>query len=106
MSNSISYKWKISETVIVEGILKSVKYQVVATENDISVETEGYWTLRSTRAVTPDISESLVAHWVDLDAIQDGKHLIKSRLQEQINAIKSSISTKPPWAVDTFKVTL
>jgi hypothetical protein len=100
------FNWSILETVIVDGVLKSVKYRVKATDGNFLVETEGYWTMRTQHEITPDLAESLVAHWLDLDTTQDGRHLIKSRLQEQLDALKSSPSTKPPWAVDTFKVTI
>jgi len=100
------FQWKILETVIVDGVLKSVKYRVKATDGDLFVETEGYWTMRTQHEVTPDLSEAQVAHWVDLDTIQGDRHLIKSRLQEQLDALRSPTSTKPPWAVDTFEVTI
>lgn len=101
-----AFDWKIPETVIEDGVLKSVKYRVKATDGDFSVETEGYWKMRKQYEITPDLTEAQVAHWLDLDTTQDGRHLIKSRLQEQLDALKSAPSTKPPWAVDTFKVTI
>lgn len=101
-----TYEWKIPETIIVDGVLKSVKYSVTATDGDLSVTTEGNWTMRTAHEMVADVSESMVAHWLDLDTTQDDRHLIKSRLQEQLDALKSAQSTKPPWAVDTFKVTI
>lgn len=100
------FDWKIPETVIVDGVLKSVKYRVKLVDGDFSVETEGYWTMRKQYEVVADTTEAQVAHWLDLDTTQDDRHLIKSRLQEQLDALKSAPSTKPPWAVDTFKVTI
>jgi hypothetical protein len=102
----IDYKWSILETVVADKELKSVKYWCIATDGQNSVETEGNWKMRTVHTIDQDTSEHLVAHWLDLDAIQDGKHLIKYRLQEQLDALSSSITTKPPWAVDTFKVTI
>jgi len=100
------FDWKISETLIKDGVLIAVKYRVKATEDDLSVETEGNWKMRMAHTVDAETSEHLVAHWVDLEATQDGKHLIKYRLQEQLDALRSQVSTKPPWAVETFKVTI
>lgn len=100
------FEWKIPETVIEDGVLKSVKYRVKAVDGDFSVETEGYWKMRTQHQIPEDLSEQLVAHWLELDTTQDDRHLIKSRLQEQLDALKSAPSTKPPWAVDTFKVTI
>ena len=100
------FNCKILETVIADGILRRVKYHCTLTEGEHKVETEGNWTMRAKHIVDENISEHLVSHWLDLDAIQDDKHLIKYRLQEQLDALKSAPSTKPPWAVDTFKVTI
>lgn len=100
------FNYKILETVIDDGILRRVKYHCALTEGEHKVETEGNWTMRAKHLIDENISENLVAHWLDLDATQDGKHLIKYRLQEQLDALKSAPSTKPPWAVDTFKVTI
>jgi hypothetical protein len=102
----INYEVKILETVIVDGALKSVKYWCKATEEENSVETEGNWKMRTAHLVDNDTTEHQVAHWLDLDTTQDGKHLIKYRLQEQLDALSSAATTKPPWAVDTFKVTI
>jgi hypothetical protein len=100
------FESKILETVIVNGSLKSVKYWCKATDGKNSVETEGNWTMRTMHMMDDETSEHQVIHWLDLDTTQDGKHLIKYRLQEQLDALSSEISTKPPWAVETFKVTI
>jgi hypothetical protein len=100
------FEWKILETISDDGALKAVKYRCKASDDQNTVETEGNWKMRTAHTIDADTSEHQVAHWLDLDAIQDGKHLIKYRLQEQLDALKSAPSTKPPWAVDTFKVTI
>jgi hypothetical protein len=100
------FEWKILETFIEGNVLIKVKYRCKAVDDQNTVETEGNWTFRAKFAVDENTSESQVAHWLDLDAIQDDKHLIKYRLQEQLDALKSAPTTKPPWAVDTFKVTI
>ena len=100
------FESKILETVIVNGSLKSVKYWCKATDGKNSVETEGNWVMRTMHMMDDETSEHQVIHWLDLDTTQDGKHLIKYRLQEQLDALSSEISTKPPWAVETFKVTI
>jgi len=100
------YQWKILETVIKYGELKSVKYWCKATDNQNSVETEGNWKMVTPHLIDNDTTEHQVLHWIDLDATQDDKHLIKYRLQEQLDALSLIATTKPPWAVDTFKVTI
>jgi hypothetical protein len=102
----INYQVKILETFIVDGELISVKYWCKATDEKNSVETEGNWKMLISYTVDDDTTEHQVTHWLDLDATQDGKHLIKYRLQEQLDALSSVATTKPPWAVDTFKVTI
>lgn len=102
----INYEIKILETVIKYGELKSVKYWCKATDNQNSVETEGNWKMVTPHLIDNDTTEHQVLHWIDLDATQDDKHLIKYRLQEQLDALSSATTTKPPWAVDTFKVTI
>ena len=102
----INYEWKILETVIIDRELKSIKYWCKATDSKNSVETEGNWKMRMAHLVDEDLSEHQVTHWLDLDATENDKHLIKYRLQEQLDALSSAITTKPPWAVDTFKVTI
>jgi hypothetical protein len=100
------FQWKILDAVIDDGILLAVKYRCKASDDQNTVETEGNWTMLTPRYVDQDTTEHLVAHWVDLDTTQTGRHLIKSRLQEQLDALKSNKTTRPPWAVDTFKVTI
>ena len=102
----INYEWKILETVIIDRELKSIKYWCKATDSKNSVETEGNWKMRMAHLVDEDLSEHQVTHWLDLDATENDKHLIKYRLQEQLDALSSAATTKPPWAVDTFKVTI
>ena len=101
-----NYQVKILETLIIDGVLKSVKYWCKATNDKHSVETEGNWKMIIAHMVDEDTTEHQVAHWLDLDATQNDKHLIKYRLQEQLDALSSAATTKPPWAVDTFKVTI
>jgi len=101
-----NYQLKILETLIIDEVLKSVKYWCKATNDKHSVETEGNWKMLTPHIVDEDTTEHQVSHWLDLDATQDGKHLIKYRLQEQLDALSSAATTKLPWAVDTFKVTI
>jgi hypothetical protein len=100
------FEWKILETISNDGALKAVKYRCKASDDQNTVETEGNWKMRLPFQINENTPESQVIHWLDLDASQDAKHLIKYRLQEQLDALGSQVSTKPPWAVDTFEVTI
>lgn len=102
----LQFDWQIIETEICDGVLLAVKYRCKATDDQNSVETEGNWTMLTPHQIDQDTTEHLVAHWLDLDTTQTSRHLIKSRLQEQLDALKSAKTTRPPWAVDTFKVTI
>jgi hypothetical protein len=101
-----AFKWSILETVINDGVLQAVKYSCKATDNQNTVETEGNWKMLNPHIVDENTTEHQVIHWLDLDVTQNDKHLIKYRLQEQLDALSSTVTTKPPWAVDTFKVTI
>jgi hypothetical protein len=100
------FSWNIIETVIKDGVLRAVKYRCKASDGQYTVETEGNWKMLTPHMMGADTAEHQVIHWLDLDATQDGKHLIKYRLQEQLDALSLETTTKPPWAVDTFKVTI
>jgi len=106
LKKMINYQFKILETLVIDGALKSVRYHCNATNEKHTVETEGNWKMLTQHMVDEDTTEHQVIHWLDLETTQDGKHLIKYRLQEQLDALSSEITTKPPWAVDTFKVTI
>jgi hypothetical protein len=101
-----TFKWNILETVIADGTLKAVKYCCEASDGQNTVKTEGNWKMRLPFLIDENTPESQVIHWLDLDASQEAKHLIKYRLQEQLDVLGSAPSTKPPWAVETFKVTI
>jgi hypothetical protein len=101
-----AFDWSILETLIDDGMLRAVKYRCKASDDQNTVETEGNWTMLTPHQIDQNTSEHLVAHWLELDTTQTTRHLIKSRLQEQLDALKSAKTTRPPWAVDTFKVTI
>jgi len=101
-----TFNWKISETVVQDGFLKSLKYYCKAVEGDLSVETEGYWSMKKNYTVTRDSYETEVVNWLIDETTQEGVNAIKSRLQEQLDNLRNPVSTSLPWAVPTFKVTL
>lgn len=100
------YSWKISEVKQVNNKVVGAKYYCQATDGKNTVATEGNWIFRKKSDFAEDITEHLVAHWIDLDAQDGNKHLIKSRLDEQLLALENQENNDPPWKVETFKVTL
>jgi hypothetical protein len=103
----MSFIWKILEIYADDGLITSAKYLCSVSEGDKSVDTEGYWTFQEPTMVTPfaDVTEEMIAQWIEDSAVVDGKNVIKSRLTEQLE----SLSKKPvpaPWLPQTFTPTI
>lgn len=98
----MTYVWKILEVYADDGSITSAKYFCSVTEGEDTVETEGYWSFPEAGDVPfEDVTEAMIAQWIEDSAIVDGKNVIKSRLQEQLE----SLSKKPvpaPWLPQTF----
>jgi hypothetical protein len=96
------YVWKILDVYADDGAITSAKYFCSATEGDDTVETEGYWSFPETGIVPfEDVTEEMIAKWIEDSAVVDGKNVIKSRLAEQLQ----TLSKKPvpaPWLPQTF----
>lgn len=102
----ITYTWKILELKTARQHIVEAKYFCEATKDGFKVATEGNWVFRKKPEIVKDLSEHLVSHWVDLDAQEGSRHLIKTRLDEQLQALENAENRDPPWKVETFKVTL
>ena len=98
------YKWSISELLQADGKVVQVKYRCETACGRVA--TEGYWKFRKKNDFSPELTEQQVAHWVDLDAQEGDRHLIKTRLDEQLAALENAENCDPPWKVETFKVSL
>ena len=96
------YEWSITETQVQEGLILCAKYHVIAKEDDLSVETEGYWTFDNPKMTIPfdQVTEEMVVGWIDAAAMKDGKSVIKSRLEEQLNNKKQPVPA--PWMPQVF----
>ena len=97
------YVWKITE-LKTEGDALTAKYHVFLID-DITIETEGYWTFQEPKSLD-GVTEETVAGWIDDETTKDGVSSIKSRLLEQFNAVKSSQDLALPWRPPTFKPNL
>lgn len=103
----ITYTWKILEIDAKDGLITEVKYSVKAKEIDTVVETEGYWRFGDPVLRKPllEVKEEDVIAWVKQDAMQEGKNIIESRLEEQLaNLAKDKV--KLPWVAQVFTVNL
>jgi hypothetical protein len=102
----MNYQWSITETQAQDGLILCAKYYVTAKEDDLSVETEGYWTFDSPKLSTPfdQVTEEMIVAWIEKETMRDGVCVIKSRLQEQLDSLSKSQFTPPPWQPQTFTV--
>jgi len=98
----MNYVWKILDIYADGEAITSAKYFCAATEGDNTVETEGYWSFPEAGDVPfAEVTEEMIAKWIEDSAVVDGKNVIKSRLAEQLE----TLSKKPvpaPWLPQTF----
>ena len=96
--------WKILGIDAKDGLITCARYHVTAIDGDVVVETEGNWFFQEPKLEISfdQVTEEMVAKWVKDQAVQDGKSLIKTRLEEQIAAVKAQIKTVAPWLPQTF----
>ena len=100
------FVWKISE---LKGDAKAIiqaKYHVSLIEDDLRIETEGYWDFDPTKATIPtsQVTEQMVANWIDESTTQEGISSIKSRLIEQLESVKKQQEIALPWKPPTFRL--
>ena len=101
----MNYIWKILELYAADGQITSAKYHCTVIDGDDSVETEGYWDFPEAGTVPFDqVTEEMVADWIDAAAMKDGKSVIKSRLEEQLKSKKQPVPA--PWMPQVFTPTL
>jgi len=98
--------WKISELKGNDKAIIQAKYHVALIEDDLRIETEGYWDFDPKEAVIPtaQVTEEMVVHWIDQGTTQDGVSSIKSRLLEQLETVKKQQEIALPWKPPTFRL--
>ena len=96
-------KWLISDIDEKDGVITSVKYHVSYTDDDITVETEGYWTFKKVNPQVKfeDVTEEMIGQWIEEDQIVDGYAVITDRLKEQHQALQTT-KVIPPWKPQVF----
>ena len=97
------FTWKILDVSAKDSVITHARYHVTATENDKSVETEGNWYFDCPIEKVPfaDVTEEMVANWIEQEAVKDGECHITARLQEQLEALENKVI--PPWQPQVFK---
>jgi hypothetical protein len=100
----MNYIWSITETQAQDGLILCAKYHVTAKEDDLSVETEGYWTFDSPKLSIPfdQVTEEMIVGWIKSEAVRDGKNMIESRLAEQIDNLAIQAAPSLPWMPQVF----
>lgn len=100
------FVWKILELKGDDKAIYQARYQLSLIEDDLRIETEGYWDFDSTKATVPtaQVTEEMVANWIDQGTTQDGVSSIKSRLLEQLEAVKKQQEIALPWKPPTFRL--
>lgn len=103
----ISFNWKILEVLSENGQLKHVKYNVTAIDGDKTVETEGYARFELPQEVVfENILEVELLEYVKRFYTQNDLNSIEYRLSEQMIDLQKTVTTEPPWKVETFKLGL
>lgn len=100
------FVWKISELKGDEKAIIQAKYLVSLIEDNLTIETEGYWDFDPEKATIPtsQVTEQMVANWIDEGTTQDGVSSIKSRLLEQLESVKKQQEIALPWKPPTFRL--
>ena len=97
----MTFVWKILELFAEEGRITSAKYYCAVSDDDNTVETEGYWSFPEAGTVPFDqVTEEMIAGWIEEASIKDGKSVIKSRLEEQLKAQQKPVPA--PWMPQVF----
>ena len=99
--------WKISEISAENGLITHAKYFVTATEDDKKVETEGNWWFQNPEIKVPfeQVTEQMVANWIEAETMKDGVNIITSRLQEQLKSLEKQ-TVIPPWMPQVFTLNI
>lgn len=103
----MNYTWKILDIYHdQDNCIGEVRYLLTLTDGDNSVSTEGYYEFTAEVKIFPELTENQVIFALENDGSQDVIGAIKSRLNEQLNAVKAGNSAvRAPWlGSETFTV--
>jgi len=99
-----NYTWSIKGIEAENEVITCAKYQVIANNDDNSVETEGNWYFNGTiDKPFADIIEQDVIDLIQKESIKDGLNIIESRLDEQLAYLADNqVKSVAPWLPQTF----
>lgn len=102
----MKFVWKISELKGDDKAIYQAKYHLALIEDNLRIETEGYWDFDAKQATVPtsQVTEEMVTSWIDKGTTQNGVSSIKSRLIEQLESVKKQQEIALPWKPPTFKL--
>jgi len=100
----MNYKWSILDISAIDGLITHAKYKVEISDDNKIVETEGNWWFANPTLKVPflEVTEEMVASWIEQETMKDGVNLIKSRLEEQLNVVNSDTTVIAPWLPQVF----
>jgi hypothetical protein len=101
----ITYKWSILE-IFGDQTIAKVRYLLKAQDEQNTVETEGEHTFLEgtiTKSLSEIKEQDLISALIQ-DTTQDEVNLIKSNLETQLEALKTSKKIDLPWEVNTFNI--
>ena len=102
----MKFVWKISELKGDAQAIQQAKYHLSLIEDDLRIETEGYFDFDPSKATIPtaQVTEEMVTNWINESTTQDGVSSIKSRLIEQLDLVKKQQEIALPWKPPTFRL--
>jgi hypothetical protein len=100
------FTWKILEISASNNVITHARYHVTAQDQKKSVETEGNWFFDCPTEKVPfaEVTEEMVANWIETEAVKDGKCHITERLKEQLEQLETQVI--PPWKPQIFRNTI
>lgn len=100
------FLWKILELKGDNKAIVQAKYLLSLIEDDLRIETEGYFDFDPSNAKVPtsQVTEEMVANWIDEGTTQNGVSSIKSRLLEQLESVKKQQEIALPWKPPIFRL--
>jgi hypothetical protein len=100
----MDFKWQILDLSAENDLITHAKYHLSLSDGKNTVETEGHWYFKDPVMSTPlaEVTEEMVAQWIENDSMKDGANVIKSRLEEQLALLEKSNSIVPPWKPQVF----
>jgi hypothetical protein len=100
------FLWKILELKGDDKAIVQAKYLLSLVEDDLRIDTEGYFDFDPSNATIPtsQVTEEMVANWIDEGTTQNGVSSIKSRLLEQLDSVKKQQEIALPWKPPTFRL--